>query len=1011
MPKVNVMERPELALANLLRGEPGASIRALLRPASLSPKEQQDLAEQLGLTKGKPNGFKDALMGVITNPLVVLGTILAMRYPVATLANMTKFSDQVVKSAGRFSFLSRLKDFGHIFKDRPDLVKAWNGATRITGDVKEKYMLKAGAIFDEYTATTGMAFGAREDFIVESVMRNLHNGITGNRGMLAPLSRTALLKDYTPGLRRVHDKMTGLFDEFWNEILGTPEARKAMAQIAKEKGLTVGDKVNRYMPTFLDKGAMGQVMEQQWIAHQLSLSEKIVGQQELASVVRRLGGSALKRKGGILPNPQHLRQFPEYLSEKGMAALDEAVAKRATVQIRVGDNLVDLKAVHSMGLAETVSKYVSQMAATHGWTVKGFTPRGMKSPMSHGKIIAREVAWLMNSGGTGPSRANLVTNTYIPLGKGLLTPKQAMAAQQWGARMDWTVAKLHDPAFAKFIPKQQLAWLKKSVANDKGPLSLQSVTGGAAGWLYIGTLGANAGSATLNLMQNFLTTAPLIGPEATLAGMKRVFSKAQKFFHARTRLGSMQKAIAETFPEYVASGTAGHSLADEAVKASFEYSYQAAQAGAKSTLGRGMDKMKQYLMALFSYTEQFNRLTAFEGAMWKGAREGMGGKELMTAARDIVAKTQFMQGIETTPAFLVDKNPLIRQYLQFPSKMLEFVTDTALSTASGVQSGFAGRNYGTIGRAIAATGLVYEAGKGFNMDLSSGLLMGSLPVPRTDSPFGVFPFVPPAVALGGSMVEAAIKGDIKPLQHSLPMLVPGGLAMSRFAGFIPGKQGQRMAQLLGRHYADYDQKTPDGRVAIFSKQGSLVGYESIGEIIMKGSGIPGTGANIRSETEHIQFLLQNRDRIREARNDYLNAMYLNDYDRMEKIRVAFERAYGQPLVIKEAHIKAMQMKRTVPRLERVLQTMPPELRHQFAQVIQTAMFSQGSQFLGIDPSLLGSGSIQSRAGQRLAKPSGFNRQGSYTRQMGPFGNMNASNLGRNQLPDPLASSPLSMGSF
>ena len=593
MPKTNLMERPELALANLLRGEPGASLRSLLRPSSLSPLEQDDLAKQLGLLDGEDNGFKSALMGAITNPLVVMGTILAMRYPVATLANMGKFSEQVTKSAGRFGFLSKFKDFTSIFKDRPDLVKAWTGATKATGDLKEKYMVKAGDIFEEYRTTTGTAFGAREDFIVESVMRNLHNGVRGNKGLIAPLNRAALLNAYTPALRRVHDKMGGLFEDFWSTVAGTPEAQRQMASVAKEKGLVLGKKLDHYVPTFLDKGAMGQVMEQQWLAQELAATEKSLGAMHIASVSRKLSSSMRKRKGGLLPNPESLRKFPEFLSDKGMAALDDAVANRDLVQIKIGEHLVDLPGIHSMGLAENVSHYVSQMASTHGWSIKGFKYKGSKAAVSHGRIIAHEVEALKAMGGANGARANLVTNTYIPLGKGLLTPKQAMAAQQWGATMDWTVERLHNPAFSKLIPKSTLSWLKQSVKNDKGPLSLQNVTGGAAGWLYLGTLGANAGSATLNLMQNFLTTAPLIGSEATLKGMGRVFSKAQKFYTARQRTGNFQKAIAEAFPEYAASGSAGHSIADEAVKASFEYSYQSTLAGPKGRWGKGFDKMKQ----------------------------------------------------------------------------------------------------------------------------------------------------------------------------------------------------------------------------------------------------------------------------------------------------------------------------------------------------------------------------------------------------------------------------------
>lgn len=1014
MPSTNPMERPELALANLIRGEPGASLRALFRPDSLSPVEQQDLIKQLDL---KPNGgFSEILMGIATNPMVVLGTIASMRFPVATLANLNKFSGTVTKAAERFGFMAKLKDFTQIFKDRPALVEAWTGAFQATKEVKEKYMLKARDIMVAYEKETGKVFGDREDFIIQAVRRGLHKGVAGHKSLVAPLNAKALMADYTPALQRAGDKFGSLFNDFWTKVVNTPDARKAMGEVAKLKHVGLGSKVEGYTPNILDRSRMGAEIEAKFMAQSIGVSENVQGIAQQAGIMQRVSPSAFKRIHGkfqLIPNPDKLQMFPEYVNKPGMEGLIRRVNEVEQVTLKVGDEFVSLDRVYEPGLTESFSRYVNTMAATHGWTVKGRMYQGQK--LSNGRIINAEVDALRYAGdGHSRARAQLVANTYIPLAKGVMTPKQAMAAQQWGSTVDWTVGHLTGKGpLSKLVPKNTKKWLLESITKDRGPLSLQNISGGAAGWLYLGTLGANAGSATLNLMQSFLTTAPLIGTKATLKGMERTFSKARRYMQLRQGGMGFEEALAKTFPQYAKAGVSGHSIADDAIRNSFSYAWDEGGVSLPGRYTKGWDRVKRGLMSLFSHTEQFNRITAFEGATWKGLNEGMkqGTDELLMAARDVVARTQFMAGKEYAPAFLVDKNPLIRQYLMFPSKMLEFVMDTAVTSGSGVQSGMLGRNWGTLGRAVAASGIMYEGAKGMGMDISGGLLTGTLPIPRGDGPFGVFPFVPPALQLGGSLVQSAIEGDTTPLRRSLPMLVPGGLATSRAIGFMPGQVGRKTAEVLGRHYADYNQITPDGRVAIFSHNGSLTGYSSILSMIAKGSGVPGSGAEFRQESEMLQMLLQNKDRIGEARAEYLNAMYLHDSNKMTNIREQFERAYGMKLEIKKSHVKAMQMKRTVPRLERVLQGMPPEHRQQFAQIIQTAMFANGSQFLGIDPSLLGVGSLQSREGQRAALPSGFHRSGSYTGQMGPFGNLNSSNLGRNQMPNPTASSPLAIGGF
>jgi hypothetical protein len=311
---------------------------------------------------------------------------------------------------------------------------------------------------------------------------------------------------------------------------------------------------------------------------------------------------------------------------------------------------------------------------------------------------------------------------------------------------------------------------------------------------------------------------------------------------------------------------------------------------------------------------------------------------------------------------------------------------------------------------LMASGAAYEGGRALGLDLSGGLLTGTLPFPHdTKGPFGIYPFVPPAMQIPGNIIQAAIEGDPRALQQTLPLLVPGGIAASRAIGYVPGVGGEGTAKLLGRYYADYKMPTPDGRVPVFSHDGNLIGYETIGQITAKAVGIPGAGGEVRNETEILQWLVQNRDRAREARRGYLEALFRNDTSAMMQVRESYESTFGVPLTIKETHVKAYQLRRDVPRIERVLATLPEDIRPQFAAILQQAIFAEGSGFLGIPPEELGRGTPSSRMPLRATRPSGFNRQGSYTTDMSPMRKLNLGGMGRNQLPSTSSLQGLSFG--
>ena len=98
-----------------------------------------------------------------------------------------------------------------------------------------------------------------------------------------------------------------------------------------------------------------------------------------------------------------------------------------------------------------------------------------------------------------------------------------------------------------------------------------------------------------------------------------------------------------------------------------------------------------------------------------------------------------------------------------------------------------------------------------NMDLESGLMTGALPLPQMeDSPFFPFPLVPPAVSVAGLGAQAAFTGESEPLKKAASLLTPAGIA------------GYRAYKTLAPKFAKYNQRTPDGKIPLFSETGAQV---------------------------------------------------------------------------------------------------------------------------------------------------------------------------------------------
>jgi len=592
----------------------------------------------------------------------------------------------------------------------------------------------------------------------------------------------------------------------------------------------------------------------------------------------------------------------------------------------------------------------------------------------HGADISDALGRLRASGlPHNKVRAAMLENSYVPVALGRQTYKQMLQAAHWdGMRLD-LVNNLQGGKLSKMLPKDVGGWLTDRLVEDRGLFTVRNIQGRLAQHFYLGALGGNPVSASWNLMQTLLTTIPVIGPRATLEGMSRTLKRVPAYFGARKGGLEHDAALAKVFPEFGVSRIAGSPVVDEALTSALDTSWVRALRKPKGGTGKAWDVVQQAMMGLFQSSETFVRLTAFEGTLAKAAREGLGVAEAIPIARRVTEATQFLSGPANLPALFVGSGPLIRQFGTFALRYPSFLLGTATEIGSAAQAGgLAGllpnRNLGTIGRAMLTSGTAYEAGQEFfGQDFTHGLLFGALPSPPPGSSIP-FPFVPPAVSLAAATAKGLFTGDFTDLLRQAPILVPGGVQAARMSvAYAPG-----VAEVLGRQHADYKRRLPDGRIPIYSSSGSLVEYLSPLQLHMKALGIPpgGPGGGQR-EAEFTKFLLGNRPRILALYNEFYTALDNNDVRRSMAVNDEYMKLYPGmgPMKATKQGLRAIQLKREVTRLERVLETLPADVRPMFGQLVQTVLAQEAEGMLGVDPGLLAQrGSTIGKREAERAKP-------------------------------------------
>jgi len=988
-----IFDRPALSLRNLLTGDVEGAGRAIWDPESLTPTQREDLAERWGVK----NSILASVIDMTTNPLVLAGLLFTLKFPLPTAQQLTAFAGGVSKLPARFpwmKFISPVSENYHS-TEIPGLLQKIHQERVSVGSWFTK---RIETILSDYGKETGRrTMSKQEQTIVAALIddtANPNNQVWSSaRKYLEGQGQYGLaqaLKNPLPGfnsravpepLRNVATKTRQLFDDAWNKWLADPDNQGRLRQVLGrvggfDKHLTHGElrQIVRYFPH-----VRSMTPEERLIAITNSTAKLYKTRAKEAAIrgleIRQASTSAADRLGKMLPDPVALKELgaPKPVIDAVTYGLDrsratylaggEVAGTAATAVDRMGRPIY-----YSLNWAQALTQHTNDMARAIAFSVPPDKTRlGARYVMdkAEGKLVRTATGGTPSLGERLRGAINRIAqddvaaaadleNTVIPQVLGGLSVSQSAQAMRWMSTKRAALQILDKPAMKKALGGYHQKfhdWIK----YDPGS-SLSGLGATTSGWLYTSTLGApNPVPAALNLLQPLSTIGPL-GYDYLFQGYGKAASQMLKYAKLRSKGVPSHRAIEKAMPNF-------SKVHLELDPTSSEYIRDALDSVVEKAFNFGRVRhwsreVQSKLLSVFTHSEMFNRLASFEAATAKGLRELPGNKWYDVAkdamvqlpknrsskavqkaahefATEMTYMTQFGGGPLQRPMGTLNWWSPFAQFTTFPLRMASLVAGPML------------RHPGYGGRAMLGAGAVYEtARRSFDTDVSRGLIFGGLPEPSGYGPFPVLPIVPPALQLLGAPVLSAVTGESEHVRRTLPLLVPGGVGLARALPKTPGV-GQAVGEAIERPYADWEHRLPDGSIPLYTSQGQLKGYYSETQLMASALGIGDVQG--QQERELARYLLGQRDNVRAMKREYMEALEQNDANSAIRVQERYERMYpghgGIP--VKDSDIRSLHLREDVMRIERIMDTMPPELRDQYQQLVSVVFGAQYAEFAGM----------------------------------------------------------------
>jgi len=496
-----------------------------------------------------------------------------------------------------------------------------------------------------------------------------------------------------------------------------------------------------------------------------------------------------------------------------------------------------------------------------------------------------------------------------------------------------------------------------------------------ARYLYVTHLGLNLSSVVLNLTQPFLLAGTWLGARNVLKGYRQGFKELGAYMGERSRMNFRRLTDAEQGvllrKHFKHTDVDGVNLLGIG-RTPFE-SIDAVTFRTAGSLDR-IAKKESFLFDVplkpFEKAEWLNRSVtahAVEAAYKEAGRFPALANREATAAMNadifrMVGETQFGGTVLNTPLAMlgggalgrVFDNPLMRQFLSFPIRSFTGVVFQGPRIGGGTRTVFGKaigegywRNLGfDVMRGMGISSVVYELGKNFlGADVSRGLFaQASLDIiggERFLEDSNEFIPIPPVVDIPIDLIRGFATGDVEVFQQTIPRMFPGGIAFARALGMAPRLPDTWLAGLphsLQKTYVGWDFRDEKGFVPVFKGDGTLIDFRHGGELILRSLGADlGRFANAG---ELDNYLVRNREEMVRMKAEAIRQYLANNIDKGESIRRQFAKRFGMPLKITKQQWQSAIRLRTTPRPERMLDRMPRDARHLYAELLKVSQPSR-----------------------------------------------------------------------
>ena len=567
-----------------------------------------------------------------------------------------------------------------------------------------------------------------------------------------------------------------------------------------------------------------------------------------------------------------------------------------------------------------------------------------------------------------------VRDSIVPHIMGRIHPQFAMTVDTVNFGKKMTEAFTHTAAARAIeesgpVGRKFIQQMRDYAGTETSVGQAGSVVRGISRVLYAGHLGLNAASALVNMTQPFLFAGSWIGYKNVLKGYRDAFREMGAYLEDRARMGfrplsaAERRVVQQKHFSFVTPDEDFLGIADTAEELLEGFTLQAktheARLASRSRLAF------DYLMKGFEKAEHMNRLVTAHAIKHARLEElGRAGRFMGTEAllrdagfrstlRQFVQETQYGSHWMNTPQIFMPNvkgselpgggwlaNPLVRQFLSFPLRSFVAAVHTSPRLAGrrfGREAVFGAMNDAV--RGMAASAVLYEASKGLlNADVSRAGYAAAVTdiIPgfshgRFTGQEGPIP-IPPVVDVPYNIIKGVLGDDMELVRRNISRAIPGGIGLSRAMGVLPELPAG--VGLLQGTYADWTSRTPEGMIPVFRKSdNSLVDFQEPISLLMKGIGVDFSST---SDSRVVQAILGNREEANRIKREAIAGLMTNDTARVARAEAEYFRRFKVPLRVSKDQLRSAWRQRSVTRSERVLDSLPSEIRGRFTEIVASS---------------------------------------------------------------------------